>query len=64
MALPMVYNKNEENSAHYSQDNYQQKLANKVSSWENMYISQMYVHNLEKNRKNSFCIGVKDFANL
>ena len=41
MALPMVYNKIEENSAHYSQDNYQQKLANKVSSWENMYISNV-----------------------
>ena len=27
-------------------------------------ISQMYVHNLEKNRKNSFCIGVNNFANL
>ena len=27
-------------------------------------ISQRYVHNLEKNWKNSVCIGAKNFANL
>ena len=27
-------------------------------------ISQRYMHNLERNQKNSVCVGVKNFANL
>ena len=29
-----------------------------------IYISQKYVHNLERNWKNSVCISVKNFSNL
>ena len=29
-----------------------------------LYISQRYVRNFEWNKKNSVCIGVKNFANL